>query len=120
MNRTSAYALIALFTLLFVILFGGSSQLAAYRNPAPALMLTSSIVPIPATAFIYLSLPVFLVCAARRLNLAAQWLFFLLLTSELLIASVRISFILFMLISPSLTRRKMVGKLCCASHTPSA
>ena len=88
MNRTSAYALIALFTLLFVILFGGSSQLAAYRNPAPALMLTSSIVPIPATAFIYLSLPVFLVCAARRLNLAAQWLFFLLLTSELLIASV--------------------------------
>nr|WP_314228763.1 phosphatase PAP2 family protein [uncultured Kingella sp.] len=88
MNRTSAYALIALFTLLFVILFGGSSQLAAYRNPAPALMLTSSIAPIPATAFIYLSLPVFLVCAARRLNLAAQWLFFLLLTSELLIASV--------------------------------
>lgn len=88
MNRTSAYALILLFTLLFILLFGGSSCLAAYRNPAPALVLNSTVPLIPATAWLYLSLPLFLVCAARRLNIAAQWRFFLLLTGELVVASI--------------------------------
>ena len=50
MNRISAYALILLFTLLFILLFGGSSCLAAYRNPAPALALNSAVSLIPATA----------------------------------------------------------------------
>ena len=88
MNRISAYALILLFTLLFILLFGGSSCLAAYRNPAPALVLNSTVPLIPATAWLYLSLPLFLVCAARRLNIAAQWRFFLLLTGELVVASI--------------------------------
>jgi len=88
MNRISAYALILLFTLLFILLFGGSSCLAAYRNPAPALALNSAVPLIPATAWLYLSLPLFLVCAARRLNIAAQWRFFLLLTGELVVASI--------------------------------
>jgi len=88
MNRTSAYALILLFTPLFILLFGGSSYLAAYRNPAPALVLNSTVPLIPATAWLYLSLPLFLVCAARRLNIAAQWRFFLLLTGELVVASI--------------------------------
>ena len=88
MNRTSAYALILLFTLLFILLFGGSSQLAAYRHPTPALVLTSHVPLIPATALLYLSLPLFLVYTACQLNVAAQWRFFLLLTGELLIASI--------------------------------
>ena len=65
MNRTSAYALILLFTPLFILLFGGSSYLAAYRNPAPALVLNSTVPLIPATAWLYLSLPLFLVCTAQ-------------------------------------------------------
>ena len=88
MNRTSAYALILLFTLLFIMLFGGSSLLAAYRHPAPALVLTSHVPLIPATALLYLSLPLFLVYAACQLNVAAQWRFLLLLTGELVIASI--------------------------------
>ncbi len=88
MNRTSAYALILLFTLLFVVLFGGSSQLAAYLNPAPALVLTSHIPLIAPTALLYISLPLFLLYAACKLDTAAQWRFFLLLTSELIIASI--------------------------------
>ena len=88
MNRTSAYALILLFTLLFIMLFGGSSLLAAYRHPTPALVLTSHVPLIPATALLYLSLPLFLVYAACQLNVAAQWRFLLLLTGELVIASI--------------------------------
>ena len=88
MNRTSAYTLILLFTLLFIMLFGGSSLLAAYRHPTPALVLTSHVPLIPATALLYLSLPLFLVYATCQLNVAAQWRFLLLLTGELVIASI--------------------------------
>ena len=88
MNRTSAYVLILLFTLLFVVLFDGSSQLAAYLNPTTALVLTSHIPLIAPTALLYISLPLFLLYAAGKLDTAAQWRFFLLLTSELIIASI--------------------------------
>lgn len=77
--------LAAVFALLFVLLYGGASLLGHYRGAvfSPALPFEAALPLYPQWAAVYLSLPLFLLYTALRLDWRGQWRLFVLLCGAL-------------------------------------